>query len=299
MFRSKHISIVFAVVLMLLWGTVLCYGREAGPYAWWGLMVFGIAGVVSFTICFIVILIRIYKKRSIGKHICILLMISLVSAWPGGWFLGIGQIAYPADPHSVKPAVSIRSPFHQPAIIAWGGDTLKDNYHVWLPAERWAYDIFAKPAVIDSPRLDDYGIYGAEIVAPISGTIVGAYDREKDIAPGADQFKSMLGNYLFIRIEKTGTYLVFAHLKRDSVKVRVGDVVKEGTPIARAGNSGMSSEPHLHIHHQRQNPNQVLLLAEGLPLFFRDINGPSMPKGGGDRLEKGVRIPNGQQISPR
>jgi murein DD-endopeptidase MepM/ murein hydrolase activator NlpD len=59
----------------------------------------------------------------------------------------------------------------------------------------------------------------------------------------------MLGNYVFIKIKEAGTYLVLGHLKYDSVCVKVGDYVKEGSVIAKAGNTGSSSEPHLYIHH--------------------------------------------------
>jgi hypothetical protein len=195
---------------------------------------------------------------------------------------GKGQRAYPADIDSVKPAVSIRSPFEEPVIVAWGGNNKKDNYHVWLPFERWAYDLFALPACLESQRLEDYGVYGMDVVAPISGTIVGAYDKEKDHGTGdeeAEKAESTSGNYVFIKIEETGTYLVLGHLKYDSVCVKEGDYVTEGTLISKAGNTGSSTEPHLHIHHQRQDPNKRFLLAEGLPLFFRDTNGPVMPKG--------------------
>lgn len=295
--KNRNILFIFAAVLIVLWGSVLLYGKSVGPYAWWGLMIFGGVGIVTSMICFIRIIVRAVRKLPVSRYTFILLILSLFLAWPSGWFFGIGKIAYPADITKVKPEVYIRSPFEKTVIVAWGGDTLKDNYHVWLPFERWAYDLFAAPAVIESQRLEDYGIYGAEVVAPISGTIVGAYDEDEDIGTGQDEFKSMLGNYVFLQIEETKTYLVLAHLKQNSVKVKVGDYVKEGTPLAQVGNSGMTSEPHLHIHHQRQDPNKRLMLAEGLPLFFRDIDGPAMPKGGGDRIENGIRIPNGQQIS--
>lgn len=294
--NNKYIRIFFVAVLSVLWGIILLYGGAIGPYAWWGLMAFGIVGIFTSIICIISILVKILKKRSIGKSIFVLLILTMFSAWPSGWICGIGQIAYPANLNSAKPSAYIRSPFNKPVITAWGGDTLKDNYHVWLPFERWAYDLFAAPALVESQRLEDYGIYGAEIVAPISGTVVGAYDDEEDIGTGLDEFKSTLGNYVFIRIEELDTYLVLAHLKHDSVKVKEGDYVREGMPIAQAGNSGSTSEPHLHIHHQRQDPNKALLLAEGLPLYFRDIDGAYMPKGGGDRLENGIRIPNGDVI---
>ena len=72
----------------------------------------------------------------------------------------------------------------------------------------------------------------------------------------------------------------------------------EGAVIARAGNTGMSSEPHLHIHYQRQNPNDTLFFAEGLPLFFRDVEGSKMPIGGGDIVIDGRRVPVGETLLP-
>jgi len=77
---------------------------------------------------------------------------------------------------------------------------------------------------------------------------------------------------VYIQIEKTGTYLLLNHLKKDSVNVEVGDQVTVGDLIARVGNSGSTSEPHLHIHHQRQNPLEMWtpVFAEGLPLYFEN-----------------------------
>ncbi len=71
------------------------------------------------------------------------------------------------------------------------------------------------------------------------------------------------------------------HLKKGSIKVREGQHVNEGEVLAQVGNSGSSSEPHLHIHHQRQDPSNVsIFLAEGLPLYFRTEKGVIMPERG-------------------
>ena len=60
-----------------------------------------------------------------------------------------------------------------------------------------------------------------------------------------------------------------------------GDQVVAGQPLAKCGNSGRTSEPHLHIHHQRQDPRKVPFgFAEGLPLFFEHLDGPEHPQGG-------------------
>ncbi|MDO9301112.1 MAG: hypothetical protein Q7T89_07000 [Anaerolineales bacterium] len=54
----------------------------------------------------------------------------------------------------------------------------------------------------------------------------------------------------------------------------------------QCGNSGNTSEPHIHIHHQRQDPSVYPInFAEGLPLYSRDHDGPPMPEGGLDMVD--------------
>ena len=65
------------------------------------------------------------------------------------------------------------------------------------------------------------------------------------------------------------------------IKVKEGQHVNEGFVLAQVGNSGSSSEPHLHIHHQRENPSEVsMFYTEGLPLYFRTKKGALMPERG-------------------
>lgn len=75
-----------------------------------------------------------------------------------------------------------------------------------------------------------------------------------------------------MQIKETGTYLIFDHLLYDSVTVSAGDIVKTGDVIGKVGNSGTTSEPHLHFQHQKENPLDVVhtTCAEGLPIKFID-----------------------------
>jgi hypothetical protein len=167
--------------------------------------------------------------------------------------------------------------------VAWGGDKIETNYHVVVPDQRWAYDLVVAPAAHGSAKLEDYGCYGVPVVAPASGRIVKAHDGEPDAVPGvvSNNFTAPTGNHVVIQLDETGTYLIIAHLKPGSVTVKTGDTVSEGQVIGACGNSGNTSEPHIHIHHQRQDPNLFPLnFAEGLPLYFRDHDGPPMPLGG-------------------
>lgn len=178
--------------------------------------------------------------------------------------------AYPARLGDTSPSLTIASPFKVDAVIGWGGNTLKDNLpHAMWASERWAYDIMMPPFDTGSTYLNDYGV---------EGTVVESYDSEDDIPPNTEEFISAEGNHVYIRIKETGTYLLLNHLKKDSVAVAAGDEIKAGDFIGKVGNSGSTSEPHLHIHHQRQNPAGAwfLVAAEGLPLYFDTGSGGGM-----------------------
>lgn len=290
--------ILFMLILLILWTNILLIKGTSGVLSWWLIQVFGLIGVMVLLLTIVVLISKILRRKRPGWSWIMLFILSLIATWPLGWLFHIGQQAYPANVNKVKPAVYIRLPINQPALVGWGGDRLQTNYHAIAPNERWAYDLLVQPAAVNSPNLEDYGIYGVEIVAPASGIVVSARDGEADLIPGKDNYESMTGNHIAIRLDETGTYIMIAHLKEGSVLVKEGQHVDEGTIIAAAGNSGNSSEPHIHIHHQRQNPsNTSVFLSEGLPLFFRDIEGSSMPMGG-IQLINGKETPVGETIRP-
>lgn len=133
-----------------------------------------------------------------------------------------------------------------------------------------------------SANLNDYGCYGVPVVAPAAGKVIQSRDSEPDMTPGAPSNNTTApgGNFVAIQLDN-GAYLLIAHLKSGSVRVKTGDAVEEGQQIGECGNSGNTSEPHIHIHLQRQDPDFYSPnFAEGLPLYFRDHDGPHMPQGG-------------------
>lgn len=278
---KKWIIIMFITILAVGWGSVYLATGIVSALAWWGMQAFSIVGFISVMITLCVMVGKLVSRSKIHKTTVTMFILSIAAAWPACWFVGIGQIAYPVNVNGATPKVTIRLPFHETVRVGWGGDQLQTNYHAIEPNQRWAYDFIAPQKGITSSRLEDYGIFGVEVIAPASGTVISAKDSEADLLPGNDNFTSMAGNHIYIRLDETGTYLVLAHLKQESIKVKAGQHVEEGTVIARVGNSGNSSEPHLHIHHQRQDPAKTsTFLSEGLPLYFRDIDGPAMPEGG-------------------
>ena len=196
--------------------------------------------------------------------------------------LRLWPVAFPADSDSTEPTLAIRVPTDEAMRVAWSGDAAAGNHHAITSDQRWAYDLVVEPYFTGSTKLTDYGCYDVAVVAPIAGEIVQTASAEPDAEPGAisGNVTAPYGNHVVIA-PAGGGHLIIAHLKPDSVTVRSGDRVEEGDVIGVCGNSGNTSEPHVHVHYQRQHPKDVRMnFADGLPLYFRDHGGAAMPKGG-------------------
>jgi len=62
--------------------------------------------------------------------------------------------------------------------------------------------------------------------------------------------------------------MLLAHFKQHSVQVKEGDIVKQGQLLGYCGNSGNSSEPHLHVHIQNV---EDMNMATGAKCYFDKI----------------------------
>lgn len=249
-------ELLFIIVVFLLKGQI-------GAYLW-SASVFIIAPIaaVAFLVQLIILSVRILKKKRIRWNVAYIIL-TFIMAYPVTILMGVSILTYPAS-NRQKDTISVSNPVKESVLL--GGKEYK-THAVW-PSECYAYDILKEPYDTDSDDLFDYGIYLADVYCPVNGTVIDCKDNEEDILPNTEKFKSSLGNYIFIEVEETGTYLILAHLEKDSVLVDVGEHVTKGTKIAKVGNSGTTSEPHLHMQHQRNNPMEVRIsvCAEGLPM---------------------------------
>ncbi len=123
-----------------------------------------------------------------------------------------------------------------------------------------------------------YAIFGAPLVAPCAGTVVAAQGTRPDFEVPQQDSVNRLGNHVILRCGEAE--IVFAHMRQGSVAVAPGDQVEVGDRLGEVGNSGASTEPHLHIHAQRPAPERAPLLS-GDPLALR-IDGRFLVRG--DRL---------------
>jgi hypothetical protein len=119
----------------------------------------------------------------------------------------------------------------------------------------------------------NYFGFGKEILAGANGTVVAASEGLPDIetiysAPPAT-LETAAGNFVIIDIGNR-KYACYAHMVNGSIRVKAGDVVKEGQVIGLMGNSGNSDLPHLHFQVVTDTPS--FLGAEGYPHVYRSFD---------------------------
>jgi hypothetical protein len=157
--------------------------------------------------------------------------------------------------------------------ILQGGKGLPTNiFHYSLRGAIYAMDIVklnssgGRANAIFSSRLEDYEIFGDTVYSPCSGHVRRAYsDNPDNIPPDMNRGPKNTNQVL---IETDSSYIFLAHLKQGSVIVQEGQWVQQGQPLGCVGNSGFSSEPHLHIQAHAKTPPGVPWYM-GEPLYIR------------------------------
>jgi len=186
----------------------------------------------------------------------------------GLWFLPhVPPIPTP-DKHQTK----LFLPFKECWLVFWGGDTKELNQHHDTTNQRFAFDFLGANETGETHKGDgtanqDYFAFGREILAPADGVVTDVINGVRDNVPGSMNPYSGLGNAVFIQ-HREYEVSVLAHLKLDSIKVKVGDKVKKGQFIGLCGNSGNSSEPHLHYHLQN---TPIIQDGTGIKPYFQNV----------------------------
>ena len=119
----------------------------------------------------------------------------------------------------------------------------------------------------DGKKNEDYYAFGKELIAPVNGEVVLVVDGIKDNKPGILNPNYVPGNTVIIKTNNN-EYLFFAHFKQHSIQVKQGQKVEQGTVLGLSGNSGNSSEPHLHFHIQNVEDMNI---ATGAKAYFDNI----------------------------
>ena len=172
----------------------------------------------------------------------------------------------------IRNTTKMKLPFKGEWSVTWGGDTKEQNYHVESLAQKNAFDILIKDEQGATHKgtgetNEDYYAFGKELYAPCDGEVVLVVDGVKDNIPGVLNPIYIPGNTVIIKTAN-GEFAFFAHFKQNSIVVKQGQKVSSGALLGLCGNSGNSSEPHLHFHLQNV---EDMTKATGAKCFFDQL----------------------------
>jgi hypothetical protein len=120
-----------------------------------------------------------------------------------------------------------------------------------------------------------YRCYGTDILAVADATVAATKDGIPENVPGPTSravpitSETVGGNFVILDLGG-GKFAFYAHIQPGTLRVKTGDRVKRGQVLGLVGNSGNSTEPHLHFH-VSDGPDP--LGAEGLPYAITGMTG--------------------------
>jgi hypothetical protein len=115
---------------------------------------------------------------------------------------------------------------------------------------------------------DAYSIFGMEVLAPCAGVVRSVENSLQDLPAGERDRTHMEGNHVLLGCD--GFDVLLAHLQQGSVVVRAGQNIAVGRVVGKAGNTGNTDLPHLHIHAQK--PSEGTAISAGEPLQIRFVD---------------------------
>ncbi len=201
-----------------------------------------------------------YSSLGLSSLIALLFLGILITYIPNG---------YAFSGESVSLAFPLRNGTYY---VGHGGNSPVLNHHHGDPAQMYALDIVKLNRLgirangLYPSSLTSYAIYEDTLYSPCNGTVTDTVDRLPDLIPPERDRENLAGNYILVQCQ--GADVVLAHLQPGSLAVQSGENIQVGQAIARIGNSGNTSEPHLHIHARKANTETSLLEGEGLPMTF-------------------------------
>ncbi|MEU5947306.1 M23 family metallopeptidase [Micromonospora sp. NPDC047465] len=157
-------------------------------------------------------------------------------------------------------------------------------------------------SLLSTEPVERFFAFGQPVLAPAAGRVVSVHDGEADHVARRSPLArvpyaltqasrarggagALAGNHVILELEGRRAYVVLAHLRAGSIRVGEGEPVAAGREVADCGNSGNSTQPHLHI--------QVMdsadpFAARGLPMSFRDYRAWRRPDGPSVVVDRGI-----------
>ena len=186
------------------------------------------------------------------------------SATPAGRVINLasplGTGRYLVANGGAAPSINAHAAFLDQSVVRrrpyWGTGRGVDLVAI----DRWG--LRADGAMPPDPA--QYRIYGRTVIAPCGGDVIAALDGLPDMEVPKTDAAHLAGNHVILRCDDV--HILLGHFQKGSLRVTQGQKLSTGEKIALAGNSGNSSEPHLHIHAQLPGTTETPFSGRPIPI---------------------------------
>jgi murein DD-endopeptidase MepM/ murein hydrolase activator NlpD len=159
--------------------------------------------------------------------------------------------------------------------------------------------------LLTTEPVERFYAYGMPVLAPAGGRVVTVLDGVPDLVARRSQVSRvpytltqgararagvLAGNHVVLQLRQDA-FVLLAHLRNHSVRVKAGETVSVGQPLGECGNSGNSMQPHVHIQAMDAADAHT---ARGLPIAFRDYR--VLLRRGGIPLLVGQGVPGESEV---
>lgn len=238
------------ITTLILTSGVTGFAVLGAPWGWFGVPLRFVI-ILLFAIAVLMSVRRAERPDALPDSPVGYFVKVMIGLFFGGVALGVLRA------HAVPPgAIDLQFPLRNGSyLIGHGGSETAANIHGYDKTQRYGLDIlqlnsFGRRAHGLYPReLEKYEIYGADVVSPCNGTVLKAVDGLPDNVPPTRDEQRKEGNHVVLRCGDANVTL--AHLQKGSVIARPNTAIAAGAPVGKVGNSGNTTEPHLHIHADR------------------------------------------------
>lgn len=195
------------------------------------------------------------KKFSIGIELVLLLVFGFYNV----------SIFISMKPN--EPAVELSFPLKDGIFyVGQGGSNTFVNYHYAYPSQKYALDVSAlnkfgtRAKGLYPKTLQKYQIFGNALYSPCNGKVLQTRTNLPDLNPPKTNPNQAKGNYVALQCDHHPATIYLAHMKQNSITVKKNELVSTGQKLGEVGNSGNTTEPHLHIHAEQDG--------KGVPITF-------------------------------
>jgi len=265
LFTSSFNSVIEAIIYLLMIITYISLVFITGAWGWMGYYLRWL--LVLLCIPAIIKVIVLYPDLPHLVHLDTSTVIDFIL------ILLLGGLILQAFKGFTEPenTISLASPFKDGTyLIAQGGGVGIINRHFPHPSQKYAMDIvkinkwgYRAQGIYPSAK-EDFYIWNEPVYSPCAGVVTAVSEHHEDFDPPEKDVKHPAGNYVTIHFESGTLYL--AHLRQNTIAVSKGDMVEKGDLIGYIGNSGNSTEPHLHIHAEKNVSENSETKHIGLPI---------------------------------